>query len=81
MRALTGDSIALVADPAAALIGRLRLATEDVEVDHLIARPATFVIDHSGVVRYRYLSRAPEDRPKAALLLLAAEQLAAGEHA
>lgn len=78
MRALTRGKIEIVADPFAAFIARLGLAASDSQVDHRIARPATFVVDAAGMVRYRYIGRSPDDRPKVALLLLAAERLASG---
>jgi hypothetical protein len=54
----------------------LGLEDTDPEVDHFIARPSVFIVDAEGTVRYRYLSRSPEDRPKVELLLLAVERLA-----
>lgn len=78
MRALTRGAIEIVADPDAAFIAELGLATTDIQVEHRIARPTTFVVDEARVVRYRYIGRSPDDRPKVALLLLAAERLASG---
>jgi peroxiredoxin len=72
----TGDTLIVLADPCADLIRRVGLADQDDEVNHLIARPAAFVIDDRGVVRYRYVSRSASDRPTAALISLAAESLA-----
>lgn len=37
-----------------------------------IARPAAFVIDGEGVIRYRYVGDDPRDRPSADELLTAA---------
>ena len=67
----------LVSDPAARLITCLGLADGEPALSHVVARPATFIVDGDGRVRYRYVGRSPEDRPKAALLLLAVERLAA----
>jgi peroxiredoxin len=72
-----GAAFPLLSDPSAAAITRLGLADSDEQVAHLIARPAVFVVDRAGIVRYRYLSRSADDRPKVELLLLAAERLAA----
>ena len=76
LRAATDGAIAIVSDPGAGFIMDLELTTTDPMVEHLIAQPAVFVVDDTGVVRYRYLSRSPDDRPKTALLLLAVERLA-----
>lgn len=75
-QAATGGAITLVSDTAARFIAALDLATSDPQVQHLIAMPATFLVDADGVTQYRYLSRSADDRPKPALLLLAAERLA-----
>lgn len=40
-----------------------------------ISLPAVFLVDGSGIVRYQYIGRAPEDRPRTTLLLLAAERM------
>ena len=76
MLAEIGDAFPLYSDPSAAAIVRLGLSDTDEQVSHLIARPATFIVDGDGLVRYRYLSRSPDDRPKVELLLLAVERLA-----
>jgi peroxiredoxin len=72
----TGGRIEFFSDPSATFIRQIGLADRDDSVDHIIARPAIFVIDAEGIVRYRYVSRAPADRPTSALLLLAVESLA-----
>lgn len=40
-----------------------------------VSLPAVFLVDDSGIVRYHYIGRAPEDRPRTELLLLAAEHM------
>lgn len=40
-----------------------------------VSLPAVFLLDSAGVVRYLYIGRSPDDRPKTELLLLAAEHL------
>ena len=72
----TGGVIEILSDPMAAAIQQLGIADRDDMVDHIIARPAVYVIDSHGVVRYRYLSRSATDRPTCAILALAAESLA-----
>ncbi|HEX5164682.1 MAG TPA: redoxin domain-containing protein [Thermomicrobiales bacterium] len=72
----TGGAIDFLSDPSAAFIEQLGLVDRDDSVDHVIARPAVFIIDADGIVRYRYISRSPADRPTSALLLLAIESLA-----
>lgn len=43
-----------------------------------IALPSVFLLDGYGVVRFHYIGRGPDDRPKMELLLLAAERLTTG---
>jgi peroxiredoxin len=71
-----GGRIDFLSDPSATFIEQLGLADRDDSVDHVISRPAVFIIDADGIVRYRYISRSPADRPTSALLLLAIESLA-----
>jgi peroxiredoxin len=73
---LTRDDLTILSDPEATAIAAVGLSDRDEEVEHVIARPAVFVIDGAGHVRYRYVGRDPEDRPLPALLLLAIESLA-----
>lgn len=75
MCAELGDRLVICADPGATAIAELGLADRDDDVPHVISRPATYVVDQAGIVRYRYLGRAPEDRPRAELLLLGVESL------
>jgi peroxiredoxin len=70
-----GDRITVYRDPGARLLQTIGLEDRDDAVGHLIARPATFVVDSQGIVRYRYVSRTPADRPMPDLLLLAVESL------
>jgi peroxiredoxin len=72
----TGAVIEILSDPDASDIQHLVLGDSEVVIDHIIARPAVYVIDSEGVVRYRYVSRSANDRPPNALLALAAESLA-----
>jgi peroxiredoxin len=43
----------LVSDPGAAVIGRYGLLNEDAAPDRPIPHPTTYVIDRSGVVRWK----------------------------
>ena len=79
LRDATGGAIEFVSDAGAGFISDLALVTTDPNADHPIAQPAVFIIDGDGIVRYRYVSRAADDRPKTALLLLAAERVAGGD--
>jgi peroxiredoxin len=40
-----------------------------------VSLPAVFLVDSAGVVRFHYIGRSPDDRPRTELLLLAAESL------
>lgn len=71
----TLGKIRLYRDPNARQITALGLDDRDDEVEHIIARPSALVIDRHGIIRYRYIGTQEDDRPKAALLLLAAESL------
>jgi len=71
----TGGVIDILSDPSSTAIQQLGLADRDDMVDHVIARPAVFIVDSDGIVRYRYVSRSATDRPTSALLALAAESL------
>ena len=70
-----GGALNIYSDPDASAIRELGLSDRDELVDHLIARPAVFIVDADGIVRYRYVSRSPADRPTSALLALGAESL------
>lgn len=65
----------VLADSGASVIGNLDLI-DPFEIRPVpIAFPAAFLVDESGIVRYQYVGRAPEDRPRTTLLLLAAERM------
>jgi peroxiredoxin len=70
-----GEAFPLYSDPASRVIANLGIAETDEAIDHLIARPTIFIIDAAGVIRYCYVSRDEEDRPKIDLLLLAVDSL------
>lgn len=70
-----GGVIDVYSDPDATAIHGLGIPDRDEHVDHIIARPAVYIVDDDGIVRYRYISRSPMDRPTSALLALGAESL------
>jgi peroxiredoxin len=75
MCSLVESRIAIFTDPAANQITRLGLADHDDAVEHVIARPAAFIVGADRAIEYRYISRTAEDRPSSDLLLLGAESL------
>lgn len=76
MNDLIRSSFAIVPDSEAALISTLGLVDPYEQRQNPVSRPALFLVDATGVVRYHYIGSAPDDRPRTELLLLAAEQLA-----
>jgi peroxiredoxin len=70
-----GSAFGIYSDPEATAIQQLGISDRDELVDHIIARPAVYVVDADGIVRYRYISRSAADRPTSALLALAVESL------
>jgi hypothetical protein len=72
---LVGDAIVVLADHGASAIECLGLREVDAETSRIVARPTVYLVDGSGVVRYRYVGKTIEDRPKTALLLLGVESL------
>lgn len=70
-----GLGFRLAADPTLAAIDAYDLRHEDSGVDHPIARPATFVIDASGVVRWRDLTENFRQRPRPEAILAAVDAL------
>lgn len=75
MRSHVGQRLHLLSDPDLTLIDALGLRTTDAAVDHPVSRPAAFIVERGGRVRYRYIGTSPADRPTPALLLLGVEQL------
>jgi peroxiredoxin len=75
MCTMLGGRIAVMRDPGAALIENLGLADRDDAVEHVIARPAVFIVGRDSTIEFRYVSRSAEDRPTGELLLLGAESL------
>lgn len=75
MEELTGAAFPIVADRDAAIVRELELVDPFEFRPAPVAVPAVFLVDDSGVVRYHYVGRAPEDRPRTELLILAAEEI------
>jgi peroxiredoxin len=71
------SALLLLSDRRLALIEPLGLTDTDSFVSHRISRPAAFGVGSDGNIHYRFVGRNERDRPPAALLLLAAQRLAA----
>lgn len=78
MRDLVGDTIEVLIDRDAVAIDALGLRELDAGTQRTVARPSTFIVDAAGNVRYCYVGRTIDDRPKAALLMLGVESLGGG---
>lgn len=64
---------AVLSDADLATIERYGVRHLDEPEGRAIARPAVFVLDREGIVRFAHVGEAPRDRPPAALVLLALE--------
>lgn len=68
----------LLSDPGAAVIGRYGLLNEDAAPDRLIPHPTTYVIDRSGVVRWKMTEVNYRIRPENEDIREALEALGGG---
>lgn len=68
-------SLSIYLDADGAIIRQLELTDPFEFRDVPVSLPATFLLDRNQVVRFHYVGRSPDDRPKPDLLLLAAERL------
>jgi peroxiredoxin len=59
----------ILTDTKLDIIHKYGLFHENEPKGRLIARPATFVLDASGVIRYRYVGENASDRPSASTIL------------
>ncbi len=66
---------AVLADESLAVIDRYGVRHDDEPDGRAIARPAVFVIDREGIVRFAHVGQAPRDRPNHDLVLLALEAI------
>jgi peroxiredoxin len=66
---------AVLADESLATIDRYGVRHDDEPEGRAIARPAVFVLDRDGVVRFAHVGEAPRDRPSHDLVLLALEAI------
>lgn len=66
---------AVLADESLATIDRYGVRHLDEPEGRAIARPAVFVLDRDGVVRFAHVGEAPRDRPNHDLVLLALEAI------
>lgn len=77
MHHLVGDAITVLVDRDSAAIAALGLREIDEESQRVVARPSVYIVDGAGLVRYRYIGKTIQDRPKPALLLLGVESMLA----
>jgi peroxiredoxin len=68
----------VLADPAREVICAYRVFHEHEPKGRLIARPATFVLDAAGTIRFRSVGAAPTDRPEPETILAALKRLSGG---
>lgn len=65
----------VLSDPDLAVIDRYGVRDPDDPEGRAIARPALFIIDPAGVVRFAHVGEHPQDRHSLQLVLLALETL------
>lgn len=65
----------LVSDPDLTIIDRYGVRDDADQAGRLIARPATFVLDGAGIVRFCHVGADRQDRPALGAILLALESL------
>lgn len=68
----------VLVDEGGALIRKLDLVDPFEFRPVPVSLPAVFLLDGAGIVRFHYVGRSPDDRPRIELLLLAAEHLSTG---
>ncbi len=66
---------AVLADESLATIDRYGVRHRDEPEGRAIARPAVFVLDRTGFVRFAHVGEAPRDRPNHDLVLLALDAI------
>lgn len=65
----------LVSDPGLTIIDRYGLRDDADQAGRRIARPATFILDADGIVRFCHVGVDRQDRPAIGAILLALESL------
>jgi thioredoxin-dependent peroxiredoxin len=65
----------VLSDPDRSVIDRYGVGDPDDPEGRAIARPAIFLIDPGGIVRFAHLGEYPRDRPTLDLVLLALEAM------
>ena len=65
----------VVSDADLAVIGAFGVLDIDEPEGRRIARPAVFLIDRGGTLRFAYVGEHAQDRPTAGMLLLALESM------
>ncbi len=68
-------SFPVLCDPDLAVINRYGVFHVDEPHGYIAARPAVFIIDEWGIVRYCHVGEHSRDRPAIGTLLLALESL------
>lgn len=66
----------ILSDPERVVIGRYGLAHDDPDAEHPVSRPATFILDSEGTVRFGYVGEHTRDRPTVDAILLALRTIA-----
>jgi peroxiredoxin len=70
-----GIRFPLLVDPDSQTIDRYGVRDPIPEANGPVARPALFIVDRSGIVRFAHIGEAPDDRPALGAVLLALESL------
>ncbi|MGI9254716.1 MAG: peroxiredoxin family protein [Thermomicrobiales bacterium] len=65
----------VLSDPDLAVIDRYGVRDPDESEGRPISRPAIFIIDHTGIVRFAHVGEHPRDRHSLDLVLLALETI------
>lgn len=73
MQSLVQGAISIYRDRDGDVIRSLGLLDQSERREHPVARPTTIFVDASGMIQGMVTARNAEDRPRAELLLLAAE--------
>ncbi len=66
----------VLSDPARTVIGAYGVRHDDEPEGRAAARPALFLIDRAGMVRYAHVGEHARDRPAIGAVLLALESMA-----
>lgn len=70
-----GIPFAVLSDPDRTVIAEWGLKHDDPEADHPVSRPAVFLVDSAGIVRFGFVGEHSRDRLENGALLLAIDRL------